>query len=56
MLSHLSSDCNSPDIASQAISNSLKQCGFDQVDVFCAHQDEPSQWIDIPITGSETLS
>ena len=47
MLSHLSSDCNSPDIASQAISNALKQSGLHEVDVFCAHQDEPSRWISI---------
>jgi phosphoribosyl 1,2-cyclic phosphodiesterase len=47
MLSHLSSDCNSPEIASQTISNALKDSGLNEVDVFCAHQDEPSQWIDI---------
>lgn len=45
MLSHLSSDCNSPDIASRTISKALKQNGLNDVDVFCAHQDEPSQWI-----------
>lgn len=47
MLSHLSSDCNNPDIASQTISEALKQNGLDRVDVFCANQDEPSQWINV---------
>ena len=53
MLSHLSSDCNSPDIASQAISNALKQSGLNEVDVFCAHQDEPSPWIHISEATTE---
>ncbi|MDG1358041.1 MAG: MBL fold metallo-hydrolase [Akkermansiaceae bacterium] len=48
MLSHLSSDCNSPDIASLAVSDALKQSGLDKIDVYCAHQDEPSQWINMP--------
>jgi len=52
MLSHLSSDCNSPDLASKTVSNSLRQSGFEEVNVFCAHQDEPSPWIDIPVTSS----
>lgn len=50
MLSHLSSDCNCPDLASQTVSKSLRQSGFEEVSVFCAHQDEPSPWIDIPVT------
>ena len=47
MLSHLSSDCNSPDIAVSTISSSLQQNGFQHVDVTCAGQDEPSEWINI---------
>lgn len=47
MLSHLSSDCNCPDIAVDTVSSSLRQQGFDQVDVVCASQHEPSPWIDI---------
>lgn len=47
MLSHLSSDCNSPDIASQCIGSTLQQQGLQNVDVRCAHQHEPTGWIEI---------
>ena len=47
MLSHLSSDCNCPDIASNCIGKSLQQQGLHHVDVRCAHQHEPTGWIDI---------
>lgn len=47
MLSHLSSDCNHPDIATLAVGNSLQQQGLHQVDVLCAHQHEPTGWIEI---------
>jgi len=50
MLSHLSSDCNSPDIAVNTVSSSLRQNGFQHVDVICAHQDEPSKWLNIAAT------
>lgn len=50
MLNHLSSDCNCPEIASQTIAASLQKSGHHRVDVFCADQDEPSAWIDIPVT------
>ncbi len=53
MLSHLSSDCNSPEIASSAISDALKQSGLNEVDVYCAHQDQPSQWINIPTASDQ---
>ena len=48
MLSHLSSDCNCPDIAANTVSSTLQQRGFRDIDVLCAHQNEPSSWIDIP--------
>jgi phosphoribosyl 1,2-cyclic phosphodiesterase len=47
MLSHLSSDCNHPDIAVGAIGSCLQQQGLHQVDVRCAHQHEPTGWIEI---------
>ena len=50
MLSHLSSDCNSPAIAVNTVSSSLRQNGFQHVDVICAHQDEPSKWLNIAAT------
>lgn len=50
MLSHLSSDCNCPEIASQTVSASLQKSGHHMVDVICADQDEPSAWIEIPVT------
>ena len=50
MLSHLSSDCNSPDLASQTISCALKEAGLNKIDIFCADQDEPSQWISVSET------
>lgn len=45
MLSHLSSDCNCPDIATRIISESLNQQGLDQVKVQCAEQHQPTAWI-----------
>jgi|TARA_B110000908_G_scaffold133745_1_gene157833 phosphoribosyl 1,2-cyclic phosphodiesterase len=47
MLSHLSSDCNSPAIASRRICDSLLQQGLGDVDVRCADQHEPTGWIEI---------
>lgn len=49
MLCHLSSDCNSPDIASRTVAESLGQCGLGEVSVHCAHQDEPTGWIECRI-------
>jgi len=47
MLSHLSSDCNCPDLAARTITSSLEQRGLQDVDVRCAQQNKPSSWIDI---------
>ena len=47
MLSHLSSDCNSPALASRIIAETLNHRGLLDVSVRCAHQHEPSGWIDI---------
>lgn len=47
MLNHLSSDCNCPDLATRTVLSSLQQRGLQHVDVLCAHQDEPTAWIDI---------
>lgn len=47
MLSHLSSDCNCPDIATRTVSDSLNQRGLTEVSIRCAHQHQPSGWIEI---------
>lgn len=46
MLSHLSSDCNCPDIATRTISDSLIAAGRENVQVQCAHQTHPTKWIE----------
>ena len=47
MLSHLSSDCNTPDKASRLVSERLAGRGWADVSVYCAHQDEPTGWVEI---------
>ncbi|MFK7909488.1 MAG: MBL fold metallo-hydrolase [Akkermansiaceae bacterium] len=47
MLSHLSSDCNCPIIAAQLVAERLNGCGLADVSVQCAHQHEPTGWVDI---------
>lgn len=46
MLSHLSSDCNCPELASRTISETLSGCGHHQVRVQCADQHQPTAWIE----------
>lgn len=45
MLCHLSSDCNCPDIATQAVNDSLTQSGHDHIAIHCASQHEPTAWV-----------
>ncbi len=47
MLSHLSSDCNCPDMAARIIAERLTGCGLADVSVQCAHQHEPTGWVEI---------
>ncbi|MBT8043433.1 MAG: MBL fold metallo-hydrolase [Verrucomicrobiae bacterium] len=47
MLSHLSSDCNCPDIASQTVGSTFRELGFDNIRVHCAHQHQPTGWVAI---------
>ncbi|MBT7958057.1 MAG: MBL fold metallo-hydrolase [Akkermansiaceae bacterium] len=47
MLSHLSSDCNCPDIAARLVAERLVGRGLPNVLVQCAHQHEPTGWIEI---------
>lgn len=42
VLGHLSSDCNTPTLASTAIQNALTGRGFPNVEVHCATQNEPT--------------
>ena len=46
MLCHLSSDCNCPELATKTISESLKNEGYDEVQVQCAEQDQPTKWVE----------
>jgi len=45
VLSHLSSDCNSPEIATNTIVESLTSKRLHQVQVQCAEQQKPTAWI-----------
>lgn len=54
MLSHLSSDCNCPVTAARVISDRLDGCGLAKVSVQCAHQHEPTGWIEISGTTADT--
>ena len=47
MLSHLSVDCNCPDLAARVVSQSLDGCGLEDVSVSCANQHAPTGWVDI---------
>lgn len=52
MLSHLSSDCNCPDIATRLVAERLSGCGLGSVSVRCARQHEPTDWVDVsPVPG-----
>lgn len=46
MLSHLSSDCNCPDLAARTVSESLSGRGHHRVRVQCAHQHQPTDWVE----------
>ena len=45
VLCHLSSDCNCPELATKTISDSLKNEGYDEVQVQCAEQHQPTKWV-----------
>lgn len=51
MLSHLSSDCNCPIIASETVKRSLNDCGLHDVSIHCAEQHVPSRWHEIANTN-----
>lgn len=53
LLSHLSSDCNCPDIAMRTVSESLGSRGFGGVSVHCASQHEPTGWIEVGVGVGE---
>ncbi|MGJ8671801.1 MBL fold metallo-hydrolase [Rubritalea sp.] len=46
VLGHLSGDCNCPKVATQTVSALLQSGGLDQVNVFCAKQDAPTEWVE----------
>ncbi|MEM9283228.1 MAG: MBL fold metallo-hydrolase [Verrucomicrobiota bacterium] len=41
VLGHLSSDCNSPELAKDVIARKLSACGFDEVQIECAERKKP---------------
>jgi len=45
MLCHLSSDCNSAELAIRTVSDSLTKRGLTDIAIHCAQQDEPTEWI-----------
>lgn len=47
MLSHLSSDCNCPKMATRVIGERLSGRGLHDVAIRCAHQHEPTDWVEI---------
>ncbi len=53
MLSHLSSDCNCPQLAKRIISEGLSQQGLDHVHVQCADQHQPTDWINISPSSNQ---
>ena len=46
VLGHLSGDCNCPKIAANTVSELLESGGLNQVNVFCASQHEPTEWVE----------
>ncbi|MGB0774402.1 MAG: MBL fold metallo-hydrolase [Akkermansiaceae bacterium] len=47
MLAHLSSDCNSPELATKTIRDSLLTSPHPSADVYCAAQHQPTQWVEL---------
>ena len=46
VLGHLSGDCNCPKVASKTVSGLLADGGLSQVQVLCANQQEPTDWLE----------
>ncbi len=47
VLGHLSSDCNHPDVATKYLRSCLDTKGHPQVQLCCAHPDQPSHWLEL---------
>ncbi len=47
MLCHLSSDCNCPVIAKEAVQSALTQRGIKDVAIHCAEQHQVSEWLEV---------
>lgn len=47
VLGHLSSDCNQPDVATRHLRSRLDAAGHPQVQLTCAHPDQPSGWFTV---------
>lgn len=59
VLGHLSSDCNTPEVAKKAVLKALNEQHFFDVEVYCASQNEPTDWIEFgreALPGSEFTS
>jgi len=44
-LCHLSSDCNSPEIAIRTVSETLSRVGYSDIKIHCAPQHHPTKWL-----------
>jgi len=47
VIGHLSSDCNNPETALRILRNGLADAGHPHIEVHCACQDEPTDWLAI---------
>ena len=47
VIGHLSSDCNTPETALQALRTSLAEAGHPNIELHCAVQDHPTPWLTI---------
>lgn len=45
VVGHLSSDCNTPEVAMDVLRGGLAEAGHPHIEVLCAGQDEPTGWL-----------
>ncbi len=57
ILGHLSQDCNDPGVAMETVRVRLREAGFPEVEVSCAHQQHPTAWISVGAgAGTDALA
>ena len=55
VLGHLSGDCNCPKVASKAVSGLLADGGLGEVQVLCASQHEPTDWLEFGASNRNAI-